>query len=625
MKYLIPIFLVLCLSASAGQLVVPYLPYAIVQAAHSADVWDTVTLAGNLTATGNGISIASGCHHWYFNLMGDTISYGTAGGNGLRGFLISSTPSSITHHLSFYGGYIQHPMTAAQRLDSVYDKNSKPMQISGNDILIDSLTYVMDGYSGGGLYQDASYGSRHGFNVEIKRCAVYSNVVAYGRRDYFPSAAMTLRADWEATYATANGYSYNFYVHHCNLYDLPHIGIRGYFRTTGYGIMVLFDSNYVRGDVINLSTDPHVRTSTVNGFGIQATYPVDGSEIIGNRIIAGTNHGGMDGIHLNNRRSTAGGYVEVSLNDIDIHEGPNVEHSGEGTDPCFGIQVEGSGARWWIHNNNVSITTDSNPATTYKGMWGAALAFSYAADTAPAIVENNYFAVQSDGASANGYDHALMLRANQDSMQRQIFRHNTFASDKYCVSWAYGMSLDRTVGFTSKQDTFYFFSTKFSDAKVFQVGLTSPHYCTLSVIQDGIFQNGASDTSIGFGNQANENLRIKYTDTFRVVDFANTPISGALVYTVNAYGQYDTIGLTNSQGNAIDTLNKLFWTWSTPDSTYSPYVVHAEYGADSVYATLNLDWNAKNDTLNISGYTTPGVIKLILKPGTVIKGADVKP
>lgn len=122
--------------------VISSLPYDF-YTSNKTDTWDTLITSGNLSTTGSGIRIESNGGNSITNVVlimtGDTITFGTDGGNSYYGLRISGTIGSPPINIKVVDGTILHRPTGSTADENVC------LTFNGSHIVIDGLRAEVDG------------------------------------------------------------------------------------------------------------------------------------------------------------------------------------------------------------------------------------------------------------------------------------------------------------------------------------------------------------------------------------------------------------------------------------------------------------------------------------------------
>lgn len=608
--------------AQAGQVVVTSLPTSISQSTHSADDVDTVTLQGTkLSSTGSGLKLVCSYHDplsgYYVNLGTDTIEFAISGGASNYGLQIDQYGTGYySDNIIVEGGTII--CAPPDRTDSLSSKNNTCILISGQDILIKDVNTIADGFNGKCINGE----SDEGYMIDIDGGIHTSLVTHFKSRCQFDACMMKFwTGGWDSTIAVPNGYTYNAKIHNVTITNAPHAGIRVDGGTDeAWGIFKIYGCNIQIDSRDSLYTSyVGVCASSANAYGIAAQYLGPGSEIYNDTITSGTTYAGGRGILCEQFIGTASIPVLIHDNYINIHEGPNAEYAEAGAD-VHGLRIRYSCQYVNVYNNTIYAIGDNDTSTHSYSKSIMGLRYSFGGEGQDAgltqshlTIENNHFKAQSLNSGSD-----CMVVCFDDCIVQDTtltFRYNYIEGDGIISRWAEYNEAGRYI--TMIGDTLNFLTPSYSPM-TFYLGYSgmSSWSSNHNIIRDAVYLNGTAYDDINFANAGTCDLTIQRTLDILVVGSNSFPISDAIVWAKNNYGNEFFRDTTGSDGRAGKPVSILYDVRSGTDSTgYNPYTVWAKKGSDSDYISISVSPTLFSDTLTlpISGTNPATKLKIALK------------
>ncbi|MCX6830422.1 MAG: hypothetical protein NT002_14240 [candidate division Zixibacteria bacterium] len=566
----------------AGRIDISSLPYTIRQSMHSADLWDTVTIAGTKLSSATGgiiLSPQSGTvmHHWYVDLGSDTLEFGTGDGAGNEGILVNSLSGYPFHDIILEGGWIIHK--PSNNSDTLINYNTCLVFGSGEGILVKNVNMRANGYNGKCISVSG------GYNTEISGGTFYSEVDYYRSRCQFDAVLFNMAASFDSAYAVSKGYTFNISIHDVRMISTPHAGMRlSGGSADQYGVFKIYNCS-VMVDAHNFQYTSYAGTcaSSSNPYAIALSRPGPGTDVHHNVITSGTEYGGGRGILVEHTRGTDDNYVKIHDNNIDIHEGPNAEYD-ENHMETHALRIRNGCHHVHVYNNTITATGDADPASSSYGK--SVTPFRYSSGEADgvvntySIVEYNTFRARSLGAGATAY--GITFDAVMIADSTLLFRYNRIESDNILVK--YGEINEGARGITLYADTFNLYSPNYNP-QTFLVGHACNNWnCSGNTVCDGVYEGAASDKDINFSCTSNGTLELGLERMLKIYVRGNNslPVSGASVWVINNYG--DTVVSGTTSGAGLISKAVLYWWESrtSNDSTgYNNFVIKARKGSDS--------------------------------------------
>ncbi|MCX6832491.1 MAG: hypothetical protein NT028_10255, partial [candidate division Zixibacteria bacterium] len=346
--------------------------------------------------------------------------------------------------------------------------------------------------------------------------------------------------------------------------------------------------------------------------------PGPGTDVHHNVITSGTAYGGGRGILAEHTRGTDANYVKIHDNNIDIHEGPNVEYD-ENHMETHAIRIRNGCHHVYVYNNIVTATGDADPGTSSYGK--SVTPFRYSSGESDgvvntySIVEHNTFHARSLGSGVIAYGVAFDAVMIADSTL--VFRNNRIESNNILVK--YGEVNDGARGITLYADTFNLYSPNYNP-QTFLVGHACNNWdCSDNFVLDATYEGAASDKDINFSCTSNGTLELGLERLLKIYVKGNNslPVGGASIWVINNYGDTVVNGITSVTG-LIDRPVTYWWESRTAnDSTgYNNFIIKARKGSDSAAITHTLSATSLSPTLTLSNTAGAEVIDSI-PPGKV--------
>lgn len=596
-RALLVLVLLLAGTVQAGQHIVTSLPREFRSRDHSADLWDTVTIAGTkLSSATDGLIFTpdyqSPLHHWYIKLDKDTLEFGTGGGSNLEGIVVNSISGYPFHDIIIEGGWIIHKPPRSN--DSTIKYNNC-LEFGGTDLLVKNVSMRAGGWNG-----KCVAGS--GYDIDIDGGTYLSDVVYYDSRCQFDAVIMSLAGTFDSAYAWQHGHNCNVRIHNIKIENAPHAGIRMASSNEGRGIFLVYNCS-LQGDARNLKYTSYSGTcaSCANPYMIALSRPMGGSEIYNNTITSGTKYAGCRGILVEHASGADYSYVRIHDNIIDIHEGPNAEYSESQTE-THALRIRNGCHHVYVYDNRITATGDALTSTSSYGR--SITPFRYSAGENDSvintfnIVEGNLFRAKSLTSGVTAY--GVVFDAVMIYDTTLIFRNNRIESDNILVK--FGEINDGAKGVTLYGDTLKFLSPSYNP-QTFHVGhLCNNFNCSKNFARDIIYESGASDTNIVLSCDAQGTLDFGVQRTIRIRVLGNNgmPVPGARVIATNNYRKNIIDGMTAGDGVVSGPATYWWESRSAVDSlAYNNFIVKAKKGTDSAYTSYRVTATSLPITLTL--------------------------
>jgi len=604
----------------AGQYVVTKLPDTLLAADHSADLWDTVTIAGTkLSSATDGIYVNS--DYWYINLGSDTIRFGTDSTirmgtyRGPRGISIGYQKHDVTIH----GGYILHDPDNMEDDDSVYVEGDTlnyygiGVKIAGStyNILLDSIckVNVRGAYYGSAVESDA--GSK---NIRLRKCRLFNNCYAYPSRTMFQATVLSISCDSAVMTAPDD---YHMKVDSCYLEDNAHAAVYMRWAATNtndrpnvkfYGDTFVVDGRNKK----YVGFLGQLGKSTTQPYGIVATRAGRGTVINHCTFLTGTKYGGGRGINIIGGDGVEEEPIKICSSYFNNHEGYNQEYKS--LYGCSALKIRQINKWLNVFDNVLVVTVDTT--TDICGQYnpnGEPICYQVWQDDQPPFhvnIENNICSLLvKTNVDAYEWD-AVAVKFDYVKYEDRSshFRNNFLYSQGTSVidygQFDGGADFILTQNNTLKLDT----AGRAYDQSTFNLGMCGGNGCDTSIVSlDDIFVGGASPTSVthmyhGAPCAAGqpEEITIKRTLNIYVRGNNGFPVAGAYVTVRNNYDQLVLSGTTSNGGRVSGAVSYLYYSHSVDDSTdFNPFTIEASSGDDHTEQNMSVNWNSHSDTLTL--------------------------
>lgn len=601
----------LCLIAApafAGQHVVNSLPVTFSNASHSADTWDTVTIAGtSLTSASDGI-IFNGTDYWVVEGQGDTIVFGNSSTNvahGARGVNIGGGLGS---------DYIViKDLVILNRPIGIDTLNYDP-----NDTLTGRVEGISTGYSCDYILVEncrieiQAYSS-HGIDIGRGHSQVYRHIdinhssPGFHNRCQFDACGIRM-SGLRRSDITGDG-TFNVRIEDVNVERVSHCGIYGS-AYQGMDAIMQVEACTVVVSSKNIMYGPGeggTCSGRANCYGIQFTSAGPGSYIKHCHITADEgNHGGR-GIQLVSADGTADNPVVICSTYVNVHEDADVQFRGTyGYFPCA-IKIRQNCYGVSVFDNTFIYVADGsvNWGTTtgsYYTSGEAGLYEHWSSNSPPFDVsfERNLFRAidRSSGAYIAGFTFDNCTQGPDPSF---VFKNNRIESDYTGIKW--GGYDGEAHSFTLIGDTLRVVDTSNTETHSFMVGYLNMNYNTGdNLLRDMVFEGVASPNDIEFpSSQGTADLTFQQTLRVYVRGNNDQPVSGASVTVRNNYNQVVLSGTSSSGGLVSGPVSYLYQTRTGTDSTnFNNFSVMVSKGSDSNSGNISVGWDNFKDTLDLS-------------------------
>jgi len=284
---------------------------------------DTVTIAGTKISTAtDGLYVRDGATNVLIDLAGDTLVFGTNGGDGHMGIRVARGISG-DQNVTIRSGWVIHGGNNSSNRNAC-------VELAGcNGVLIDSVSAIIYGTNGKcltsapqeGRVINATNGSATSWrstnkNIEIQGGRYISYVSGYTSRCSYDGAVIHL-----AGKSAVSGNEYNFKVHDLTVENAPCQGIVVYGVAEIYGCTVTVDC---RNFMYTFPSSSFCQ-SQANAYCILARLVNAGSKFHDNILLAGETYYGADGgIEIEGCLGTPEKPIEFYNNFINTHRGWDV-------------------------------------------------------------------------------------------------------------------------------------------------------------------------------------------------------------------------------------------------------------------------------------------------------------
>ena len=354
---------------------------------------------GNLSTTGSAINVGD-----FNDVMidggGDTIYFGSGGGDNSYGVKLSYSPERIQ---------IKNITLIHNVSDISQAQGCDPIHIMGDDsVFVENVKMVARGVEGNCL--DATTNGGNGIaNLWIKDCECENLAHSYENRSGDPASAIRICADG----SSLGEDQYTAKLENVTVTTTPHSAIFTTGSATARPKLIIHDCN-LTVDAHNDMYDETNATSfhsSGDAYAISAYRLGAGSQIYNNVIRSGYLHEGGQGMIIQGAQGTASQPIDIYDNDIQIHNGPNeynLRYGGDGKSvglylrwPAGNSNMSNCYVRF--HNNLVKTYADGSASTLYTG--GSAQGIRIHVDSGfhhCEVYNNQVYALRSDSLSPTG-------------------------------------------------------------------------------------------------------------------------------------------------------------------------------------------------------------------------------
>lgn len=555
---------------------------------------DTIRFNGTkIVSATSGIAVAaSGV---YIDLGGDTLMYGTGGGNSVYGVkIMSSVYSDITLH----GGWIIHG-------GNDNSDNCRAIYVVGSDnLLIDSVGTISVGINSMNIFCSTEQSHR---NVHIRGGRHLNHGYGYTSRDDFLSCTFFMQ--YPQTQLGQD--DYNVLLEGCYM-EANHVAVRlrGFLNLDMPILAHVAACSLIvdaRNDLYTYPSPDHWMGST-NAGGISIEGLRHGSTIHDNVILADSNYAGFDvGIGFESLIGTPDDPILIYNNYIEGHRGLDA-HYGELH--CKGIKWRAyTWTNKYIHifNNHFKVKADGDPSTEFRGpnahaFNGQNWLHNGSIDSFIVIENNTFEAVDVDGNA----QHVDAARLEIDGYAGykwkdagNSWRYNTLMSSNAIYSFGPSEFDNGCAGFKAVGDTIIKPAYTRDDWVVYYWGYSSYIPNLWNEFVDPTYLNGASEDDRVFvwgSNQAE--FTIGRTLKLLVQGNNGLPIQGAQVWAVNNYGDTVLSGITDECGKVSNVVSYIYESQTQPDSlNFNTFVIGARFnGETDVNNVFNVNWTTAGGT-----------------------------
>jgi len=578
------------------------LPFTFTAADHSTDTWDTLVVAGTkLTSSGSGIVLASSSgsslHNVVLNLASDTVVFGTESSDLATGVYVDNAYGNTPYNIKILGGNLIH-----QPSDTTAD-SCWCVRISGHDIYVDSINMEVRGFNGRCVYIQG----RSVYNVELAYSKMWSGVTGFSNRCQY-NAPVVKATDLYSSSLSSAGALYHVSIHDNTITDGPWMGIAvlSYEGSGNYAKSLIYN-NRITTDARNDFYLSYSGTcySSSNPYGIGLRHVAAGTQCYNNTIRSGNERGGNRGILIEYGNGTADEPIEIFGNNIDVHEGPNVEYGS--SLPLHGMRIRYRNRYLHVYNNTIIGTGDNLSSTTAYGSIVHALRYSWAIDNAHNLFEHNHIIAKANtpGVTMEAVTMEFDDVASSYHDTTTHFIDNRIESQGTLLQ--FGNTNGGGGGMNFSGDTLSFLSPTYSP-ETFSVGwLGNGWDCEDNSATDLVYENNASYDDIHFSSGGTADMTIRKTIRLTVRGNNDIVIPGATVAIRNGYGHQVASGLTNSAGKFAAPVTYLFESRTSADSTaFNDFTVSVQKGSDQASQTVEVTPTMSDLTLQLSN--TSGVV-----------------
>lgn len=613
-------------SAQAGQYVISSLPHTVSQSSHSADTWDTVTIAGTkLRTDSSGITFNS-CHHWVLLLANDTIVFGTDSTVNIDSYwvYVNGVQLGSCHDMVIKGGYILHEPDNATSTETVFrasnlvNDQNRGIQIGGPtyNILIDSVKEIRVRGHANLKGTHAIWITNEGYNIHIRNSRLFNDVFAYENRGWF--SATCIRAESMEMSRLTNSSDYHVWVENCYLEDNAHTAM---YLTDGE---FLLEGDTVVMDARNqryLTSDGSAEHGTANAYGVQFYGTCTGTVVNHCVFLAGDRYKGGRGIQLERTSGTAANPIKICSTYVSSHEACCVAFtSAFGYYPCA-IKVRNASRYVDIFDNQFIYVGDGSVPVGWTGLgnpyyrYGHAVIYSQitfdATATPPYGIKFERNLMRSIDKSGGGLIEAVCFDKCLSYDDSFIWRYNRVESDS--IGYRFGGYDGDGLNIHIYADTLKLVDTSTNGHLAWQVGFQSNRQGSGIVATDMSYEDtwggpADYDTSIVFSFGMSDNISLRRTLKVYVRGTNGLPVTGASVSVTNNYGQTVLSGTTDNGGRVAGTVTGWYESRVSVDSmTFNNFNISASRSGDNANSAFTLRWNNYKDTLDLTSTLGDGI------------------
>jgi len=651
----LPIVLIIFLFGPvyAGQYVISSLPHTVNQSSHSADSWDTITIAGTkLTSATDGIEFIA-CYNWVLDLGQDTIVFGQGSSSTQWNSIgVDFRPYGYDgcYNIIVKDGYI---INDPQGIDTLnYDPSDTlsgrcdaiRMGYASHDLTIEGTFIRMAAYSSHAIMTGGARGQL------IKNVIIDHASPGFHNRGNFDACAIK-GANFNTDDLTGST-DYHVRIEGTKVIRCPHAGF--YFNANQTG------DNYIVGQIESCTLtvdarnimyypvgDGQTEHGRANCYAIQFTRGGPNTYIKNCHITSGTSHHGGRGIQFVVSKGTQTEPLVVCSNYVDVHEAADVAFTGTyGYYPCA-MKIRQNCRGIHVYDNTLIYTSDGSiPWGTVTGSYycsGHAFVYQYWTESPSPpyyiTVENNLMRSIDRNPSGGALLDGVIFDWKIGYDPSFVWRYNRIESDYVGYRWGgYDGPANAT---TIIGDTLKLVDTSNSNHHAFQLGYLQMGYDAEDIIvQDMVYENS-------LGNPANYDQSIDFPSSGGSCDITERrtidiyargtnglPVTGASVTVTNNYGQTVVSGTTSSGGRVSGVVSYRYDCRSGTDSTsYNNFTVNVSKSSDNSQSSLTVSWNSYKDTVDLTStagdgtweddeptedVTAPATINdLSVNPGTV--------
>lgn len=617
--------LLIAATANAGQYIVTSLPTTITQSAHSADTWDTVTMAGTrLTSTGSGVTFAAGCNHWVFNLGSDTLEYGTDSTETYPIGINLASNSYETTDIIILGnnqaGLIYHNPAHITGLEGAGELvlGDMTMQTVGinlgvrvNGIEIRGITVRV---TGAGAWTHCINGEARGHKVV--NCKLINDAYAFIDRQLFQTSCITSRQQYDS-FAINLGYDYGWLVDSCELES--NSGTSIYFTTQDSAVFRVERSTFTQDtrNIYGVDYPGAYRSTTNVDFAIWAQGWGPGSYVRDCDFYAGDTYNGGRGLMVYFCEGRDGTPLRFSnLRCHRMHEGTNSEYQSI-WNPEF-IKIRG-GTKWCEFDSIYGAWLIDTIETQYGGYCprGGMIMYEYWNDytASPHNVSFKNSACSTLAVTNTNYTNysgwVITWEDIEDADTSSYTQNNYLYSNAttiydfghYDGNGAYARFIGDTVNLVLNTDMprqYTFNQGYYADPSLGNVA------------RDLYYVGEAAPGDIGYwtygGSVSGEKtLRFQRTLNLYVRGTNGLPVTEATVSATNNYGTVALSGTSDSHGFVSGVVSYGWYARTATDSTsFNNFTLNASKAGDNTNVSFTVAWDNYIDTLDLTATVGDG-------------------
>ena len=471
--------------------------------------------------------------------------------------------------------YAYNPSAAARSVRGIRILDCQYTTI--RSVTVEVAGYVSSAIDDGllGIHDVLVDGNRTFMN-KIVGCVLTHNGVGYYRRDIWPVSAVRLNKNYNDALIQNSATDYHLYVCSTLVTKSPHNGIF-FYGGEGYNSGAFWASH--NRIIIDARNDgPYTGYRYGEAYGI-ASRRSEILKIWNNIIEVDSNYFGGNGIFIEGTQPLdIDGWSEIYDNNITASIGP-FDNDGTGNSGhSTGIRIRLASKKFRIHDNTITVHSDTDPNTHYRTGLANGIWQGYDASYSPCdsiYIYNNNIEVYAFGTAEAD---AISFMSNEAGKVAECY-NNTLRSNIHI--YHFGTDGGGAYGIVSHDDTLI----KTGSSAYFQtvrLGVNGVEWNSgKNIIRDGTYLNGARDKDIIIANRGAHDVTVQKRLKIGVIGYNGSPVANATVKVINGYGQTVINASSDSVGQVTAPVNYYFRSTTTGDSVnYNDFSVIVQKNND---------------------------------------------